>query len=124
MPSENLTVAKVLNILAWVILCVGFAAIIMVFFFIPMTFWARAAFLIFSICTVLTTFSIMSVLARILKTVTWHYQLSWEQFEELADDIDELDGKNDGDDGPQCAYCGALLEGAADVCPRCGKKIS
>lgn len=124
MPSENLSVAKVLSVLAWIVLGVGVVGIALVFFLTPTFTAATIISLIIGLFGVLIAFVTLNVLARILKTVTYLYQLSWEQFKELGDNIDELDGKYDGTDGAQCPFCGALIDPQADgVCKRCGKKL-
>lgn len=124
MPSENLTVAKILTILAWVVLGLGLIGVIAVFLLNPTFTMATLLPLILSLVAVLVFFVTLNVLARILRTVTYLYQLSWEQFKELGEDIDELDGKLDGTDGAQCPYCGALVVPDSTVCTRCGKPYS
>ena len=123
MPSENLSVARVLNVLAWAVLILGIAGIAVVLFVTPAFTVEFLALLILAAAGLLISFVALNVLARILKTVTYLYQLSWEQFQEIGEDIDLLDGTFDSSDGLQCAYCGALLQGDAQVCPRCGKPV-
>lgn len=123
MPSENLTVAKALSILSWIILGGGTAGIALVLCFLPDYHWNSLLPSVIAFFAVLTVFVILNVLARILRTVTYLYQLAWEQFAELGNDIDELDGTLDGDDGPQCPYCGALIQEGESVCRRCGKPL-
>jgi hypothetical protein len=123
-PSENLTVARILNILAWVVLVLGGICAATALFLTPAFTLQTVLLLILALAGLLIAFVSLNVLARILKTVTYLYQLSWEQFKELGDDIDLLDGSFDGSDGPQCGYCGALIQKGMEKCPRCGKPLS
>ena len=123
MPSENLNVAKLLNILAWIVLGVGVVGATLSLCFLPAYHWSTVLPPVITIFAVLVVFVVLNVLARVLRTVTYLYQLAWEQFAELGNDIDELDGKNDGNVGPQCPYCGALIQEGETVCSRCHKPL-
>ena len=120
MPSENLTVAKFLNILAWVVLGLGLAAVAVSFFFLNRFTWNTVIPLVGAAGGVILAFIVLGVLARILRTVTYHYSMAWEQFEQISGDIDMLDGEKDNTN-QKCRFCGAVLTPGQAECPQCGK---
>lgn len=123
MPSENLIVAKILSVVSWIVLGLGLVGIAVSLWFLPVLAWETVLPLIIALLCVLVAFVVLNVLARTLRTLTYLYQLSWEQFQELGNDIDELDGVNDGNVKPLCPSCGAMLPEDAEACARCGKKL-
>jgi len=123
MLSENLSAAKILSVLAWVVLGLGVAGIGVIFVLTPAFSAQMIAALLLGLFGVAAVSLTLQALARVLKTVTYLYQLTWEQFKEMGDDIDQLDGSFDGSDGPQCPYCGALVHSGEEKCRQCGKKL-
>lgn len=124
MPSENLIVAKIVSVLSWIVLGLGVVGIAVFLWFQPIYNWNSAIPYAIALGCVLFVFVVLHLLARILRTLTYLYQLSWEQFQELGNDIDELDGVNDGNVKPLCPACGAILPENAETCARCGKKVA
>lgn len=123
MPSENLKVSTALSVFAWVILIGGVSGVAVSLLYLPIFSWQTVLPSVLALIGVIAVFALLTVLSRVLRTLTYLYQLAWEQFEQIGNDIDELDGRNDGNLAPQCPYCGAMISPEDSVCSRCGKEL-
>lgn len=122
MPSENLIIARILNVLSWVVLGVGAVLVALAFCFLPEYSLERILPPVAGGCAVVLGFIVLNVLARILRTVTYLYSMTWEQLAQISDDIDMLDGEKDNLD-QSCPYCGAANDPGSAACRQCGKAL-